>query len=66
MSHVSPRRRAAQTRIRHFNAAATEFLSGALLPPSQQQQIAYKKLVARTTKPKTETVHLVPDWMREE
>lgn len=48
------------------NHEASRFISGAYLPATQKQQIEYKKLVARTTQPKTKTVHLVFDWMLED
>lgn len=41
------------------------FLTGAFLPAEQREQLAYRKLVARTTHPKTTRVTVVPDWMRD-
>lgn len=42
---------------------ARAFLSGAYLPAEQREKLEFKKLVARTTKPKTTTVTVVSDWM---
>ena len=41
------------------------FTAGEFATPEQRQQIALKRLVARTTKPKTTRVSIIPDWMRE-
>lgn len=49
-----------------FNAMAVAFLKGALLPKKQKEQIEFRKMVARTTRPKTTRIQLVHDWMLED
>lgn len=58
--------RTAQTPNQAFNAGCRRFISGEFLPAQQKQQIEFKRLVARTTQPKTQTQHLVFDWMLDE
>lgn len=40
-----------------------QFLVGQFLTEEQKQQLAFKKLVARSTQPKTRRVRLMFDWM---
>lgn len=49
-----------------FNSHAKQFLTGAYLPPAAKHAVEFKKLVARTTQPKTIRVQLVHDWMLED
>lgn len=49
-----------------FNSHAKQFLTGAYLPPAAKHAADFKKLVARTTKPKTTRIKLVHDWMLED
>lgn len=39
---------------------------GAFLPPADRQALEFRKLVARTTQPKTTRIRLVHDWMQED
>ena len=48
------------------NSLCTQLATGAFLPPAQRNMLAFKKLVARTTQPKTTRVQLVHDWMLED
>lgn len=49
-----------------FNVAAKQFLTGAYLPPAAKHAADFKKLVARTTQPKTIRIQPVHDWMIED
>jgi hypothetical protein len=52
--------------ISPFNDLCLRFAAGEFLPAQQKQQIDFKRLVARTARPKTQSVHLVHDWMLED
>lgn len=49
-----------------FNEWCLRFAAGEFMPAQQQQQIEFKRLVARTVQPKTQTQRLVFDWMLED
>jgi hypothetical protein len=46
-----------------FDQRSKAFVSGAFLTTEQKKQLAFKKLVAKTTQPKTRRVRLQFDWM---
>lgn len=48
------------------NSLCTQLAAGAFLPPAQRNTLVFKKLVARTTQPKTTRIRLVHDWMLED
>jgi len=72
---AAKKRRAGINSPERFNKTAALFLSGrceteagvkSVLPPARQIQLDFKKLAARTTKPKTTRIRLVPDWTLED
>lgn len=48
------------------NQLCRQFVTGAFLPAKQRQELALRKLAARTTQPKTHRIQLVHDWMLED
>lgn len=48
-----------------INDLHRRFTAGEFATPEQRQQIALKRLAARTTQPKTTRITIIPDWMKE-